>query len=301
MAQTREIRRRIKSITNTRKITKAMELVAGAKMRRSVTAVLATRAYAEAAWELLQGLAERVDPALHPLLMKREPVRRLLAVLITSNRGLVGSFNNRVIAALDHYLRQQQAKASAVAVELVLLGKKGEGYARTGGFPTTAAFPKEDVIREVASVLPLARLLLNDFVAGKYDRVVVAYTDFASTLRQNPRVRQLLPIERQDEALGTVGREGQAAQAASVGEYLFEPTPDAVLEIILKRLTEMQVFQAVLESNASEHASRMMAMRSASDAAADLIDDLTLTFNQARQASITREIAEISAGRAAIE
>lgn len=298
MAQTREIRRRIKSVTNTRKITKAMELVAAAKMRRAVAAVLSTRPYAEAAWALLQNLSASTDPALHALLLRREPVRSMLALLITSNRGLVGSFNARMLAALSTYGSRVMTKERSM--DLVLLGKKGEALTRGGAFSVFAAFSKEDVIMEVTSILPIARMLMTEYTKGTYDRIVVAYMDFASTLRQEPRVRQLLPIERADPSLGATDRDRMGAASVTL-EYLFEPSPDAVLEIILARLVEMQVYQSVLESNASEHASRMMAMRSASDAASDLIDDLTLTYNQARQAAITKEIAEISAGRAAIE
>ncbi len=297
---TREIRRRIRSISSTRKVTKAMELVASAKMRRTVQSVLATRAYAERAWELLVNLGQRTSPELHPLL-RHGRGERIGLVLIASNRGLVGGFNTQLTTAAVQFLRAQGA--DDVKTEIILLGKRGRSMVLKYGYQAAAEFEKQDVVSRVEEVRPLAKLVTNDFRSGKYDRVILAYTDYLSTLRQRPRVRQLLPLER-DPALGAVATSEKSSAVTlpdDVREYLFEPNADSVLETLLPRLVEMQLYQAVLESNASEHAARMMAMRNASDAASDLIDDLTLSYNQARQAGITQDLSEISASRAALE
>ncbi|MBI4092890.1 MAG: ATP synthase F1 subunit gamma [Candidatus Kerfeldbacteria bacterium] len=292
---TREIRRRIRSVTNTRKVTKAMELVASAKMRRAVQAMLATRPYAKRAWELLLDLASRTDREAHGLL-RRSLGQKVGLVLVSSNRGLVGGFNTQLVNSLVQYLEREQASGGGKP-DIVLLGKKGRSIVHKYGYPAVAEFAKLDVISRIQDIRPLVHLVINDFRSGKYDRIMMAYTDFISTLVQKPQIRQLLPLEP-----SSADQTRSEVNATSWrGEYLFEPNPDDVFEVLLPRLVEIQLFQAVLESTAAEHASRMVAMRNASDAASDLIDDLTLSFNQARQAGITQDLAEISASRVAVE
>lgn len=296
---TREIRRRIRSIGSTKKVTKAMELVSSAKMRRAVQSVLATRAYATRAWALLTNLATRTNPDAHPLLKQREGARIGL-VIVSTNRGLVGGFNSILANAIAQFLRSSGAEPTDA--EVILLGKRGRSIINRFGLTAAAEFEKADIITNIEEVRPVAKLVIDEYVGGVYDRIILAYTDFISTINQKPRVRQLLPIHR-DPALGAIG-EGDNAHgngASMSREYLFEPNADTVLDIVTPRLVEMQLFQAILESTASEHAARMVAMRNASDAAGDLIDDLTLTFNQARQAGITQDLSEISAGRVALE
>ncbi len=290
---TREIRRRIRSVTNTGKVTKAMELVASAKMRRAVQAVLASREYAQRSWELVLNLAHRTDRRLHPLL-RRAGQGPTAVILITSNRGLVGGFNAQLLTAVAAKFFADGEQKPAV----VLLGRKGRPMVTKFGFPAAAEFEKDDLVTHVTQVRPLAKLVIDDFRAGRYDQVFLAYTDFVSTLVQRPRIRRLLPLER-DPELGRVTSEDLEPPHDHT-EYEFEPNADIVLEAILPRLVEMQLYQAVVESNASEHAARMISMRNASDAANDLIDDLTLSYNQARQAGITQDLAEISASRAAL-
>lgn len=273
-----------------------MELVASAKMRRAVQQVLGTRPYAERAWELLVRLAERTDRGLHPLL-RRGQGQRIGVVLVTSNRGLVGGFNTQLVTAVVNAIRDRRSDS-----EVILLGRRGRTVVTKYGVSAHATFEKADIVTSSQEIRPLARLVIDEFRSGRYDRVVLAYTDYLSTVLQKPRIRQLLPLER-DPSLGATSAE-PASVAEANGfdlEYAFEPNADAVLETLLPRLVEVQLFQAVLESNASEHAARMMAMRNATDSAEELIDDLTLTYNQARQASITQDLAEISASRAALE
>ncbi len=296
---TRDIKRRIRSIGNTRKITKAMELVAAAKMRKAVQAVLATRAYAHAAWEIVTDLAHRSQEELHPLLQKSKKTRSLAIILITSNRGLCGGFNREIIEETGTYIHEQK-NGGVQTVDVILLGKKGTDIVSRHGQRVTAAYPKEDVARGVSDIASISRFVVNDFLSKKYDRVVVSYTDYVSAVSQEPYIRTILPIERESQKLGVIGKTANVPTHA-FGEYLFEPSADIVLDNMLFRLIELQLYQALLESNASEHSARMFAMRNASDAASDMIDDLTLTYNQARQWSITAELADIIGGRAAVE
>ncbi|MBI5037836.1 MAG: ATP synthase F1 subunit gamma [Candidatus Kerfeldbacteria bacterium] len=290
---TKEIQRRIRSVTNTKKITKAMELVSAAKMRRAVQAVLATRQYARTAWNIVQDLAAKTDPEQHQLLQTREKIQRIGMIMITSNRGLCGGFNRELVETAGNY-----ASAQGVPVDVILMGKKGSTIQRQG-HTIVADFDKLDVAESVRDVQAMARMVITDYLDGKYDKIAIAYTDYQSAIKQTPHIRQLLPIIKEDAELGQT--EGAAEIATKQDfEYMFEPSPAAVLQAMLYRLTELQVYQALLESNASEHSARMFSMRNASDAATDMIKDLTLTFNQARQQSITSELAEISASRAAI-
>jgi F-type H+-transporting ATPase subunit gamma len=297
----REIKRRIKSITNTRKITKAMELVAASKMRKAVKAVLATRAYSSAAWDIVKDLAERTDPEKHPLLQKKEKfVEKVGLILITSNRGLCGGFNREIIEAVAKYMNKNKEDSVNIEAEVLLMGKRGKEVMFKHGHQIVAEFDKLDTAERIAEVTPLARMVINDYLSGKYDKVVVAYTDYYSAISQKPRIKKLLPLDRQDDELGYAIDSYPEPSEQETFEYIFEPSPDAVLDQMLTRLIELQIFQALLESNASEHSARMMAMRNASDSASDMIDDLTLSFNQARQQAITAELADISAGRAAV-
>ena len=296
----REIKRRIKSVGNTRKITKAMELVAAAKTRRSVAAVQATRAYSRAAWNIVRDLSDRTDPEAHPLLQRRPSIRRIGAVLMASNRGLCGGFNQEIVEALAKALRHERQVHPEAQIEVLLVGKRGSMIMHRHHHPIVAAFDKADSAHSIEDIATVSHLVIADFLSGKYDKVLLAYTDFRSMVSFCPRVRALLPIEGEDEELGFVETERREIAGHKGYEYLFEPSPDIVLGQMLHRLIELQIFQALLESNASEHSARMMAMRNASDAAKDMIEGLTLSFNRARQQAITAELADISAGSAAI-
>lgn len=274
----RLIRSRIKSVTGTKKITKAIEMVSAAKMRRSTSATIASRPYATAGGELIVRLAATgVHP--HPLLATRE-LKRTLLVVISSHRGLAGGFNANII--------KKAVEAYGPNTDVVTVGRKGEDALRRLGKPIVASFP---ILRDVPTALdarPLAAFVIDQFSKAIYDKVLIAYTDFVSAVVQKAQVRTLLPL--------SVG----SAKTAPT-EYLFEPTPAAILDFVLPRMVETQIYQTLLESSASEHSARMMAMRNATDAATDMVDDLTFTLNQARQAGITREISEIAAGKAALE
>lgn len=312
MASTRDIRRRIKSISNTKKITRAMEMVAGAKMRKAVESVLKTRSYANISWATILNLSQVGDkesPKLHALLEKREEVKKVGIILITSNRGLCGGFNTAIINKAHESIKKHKGSEEEknIDTEFILIGKKGAAVYRYFGYNIVADFPKLDLIDEVSQIIPVAKIVIKDYLEGKYDKILVAYTDFVSATKQVPRIKQILPIDisSYDEYLGLVGQDQSASRKQDFNfsptyEYIFEPSPAEVLDEMLPRLIEIQLFQALLESNASEHSARMSAMHQATDAANDIVNELTLFYNKARQASITNEIAEISAGANAL-
>ncbi|MDD5527480.1 MAG: ATP synthase F1 subunit gamma [Patescibacteria group bacterium] len=317
MASTKEIQRRIKSIGNTKKITKAMEMVSAAKMRKTIEAVLKTRSYANLSWMTVLNIASAVNAGdlLHPLLEKRKKIRKEAIVLITSNRGLCGSFNSAIIQKAVASVKKHQVGRET---DFILLGKKGLSVKSRYNHQIAADFIKEDVAYEAKEVAAIGKMIINDYLSGKYDKVLVAYTDFMSPVKQIPRVKQILPIdfEAKDQHLGIVGRdprvgldvdfvkqkEDKYLRDEEKNSYIFkyEPSTEIVLNEMLPRLIEVQLFQALLESNASEHSARMASMHKATDAAKDLVSELTLYYNKARQAAITREISEISAGVSAM-
>ena len=293
---TKAINRRIKSVTSTRKITKAMELVSASKMRKAVASTLATRPYAGLAWAMVDRLPKRAPgDEDHPLLTPRAEVKKTLAILFTSDRGLCGGFNAQVLKTTAEFLKRATGE-----VAFATIGKRGEAWLRRKGSPIVASFGQVYADPHVTSIRPLAKLAVDGFSARKYDEVVILYTDYVSAILQKPRVKVLLPLRR-DSELGEAGRGGEPVPKLDAEtEYLFEPDPRSVLDKLLPRIVEVQLWQALLESLASEHSARMLAMRNATDSATEMIDDLRFTFNQARQAGITQEIAEIAAGAAAL-
>jgi F-type H+-transporting ATPase subunit gamma len=317
MAKTKEISRRIKSISNTKKITRAMEMVAAAKMRKAVDAVLRTRTYANLSWETVLHLSMMADGntegkkwIMHPLLTKRSDTKRVAIILIASNRGMCGPYN----ASIINKVKESIQRHPSVPVDFILVGKKAAAV-YTQNQTVAAEFPKSDLLKDSAEVLPIVKMVTDDFLSGRYDKIFVAYTDFISPAKQIPRVKQLLPvdIDSQEGYLGIVGdpkvsvnkemlldKESKHLVPKSGFEYIFEPSPNEVLDKIIPRLLEVQVFQALLEANASEHSARMSAMHQATEAATDMVQELTLFYNKARQAGITAEIAEISAGANAL-
>ncbi|OGH67595.1 MAG: ATP synthase F1 subunit gamma [Candidatus Magasanikbacteria bacterium RIFCSPHIGHO2_02_FULL_50_9b] len=300
-----------------------MELVSAAKMRRAVAAALASRHYAKYAWELLLRLRQSANGETnierHPLLVER-PVRKILLIAVTSNRGLAGAFSTNIIKKVVEQIRNPHQIARnrvgnrwvepVVAdpqIDFVVLGKRGEAVIRKFTNNIIASFVDISDVPKYADVEPLIKLAIDAYRAREYDKVAIVYTDYVSALVQKTKIRQILPVseadlekvlfENADEAAGDVPTDS----AAFGSQAVFEPSVQEIITVAVTRLIESQVFQSVLESAASEHSARMMSMRSATDAATDMIDSLTLVFNQARQASITREISEISAGKAALE
>ncbi len=283
-----------------------MELVAGSKMRRAVQNAQLLRSYALAAWKILQRIGMQAVEE-HPFL-KQRPLKRVLTVLLTSDRGLCGSLNANLCRAAEKYVTRLH-ESGITAVDFVGVGRKGQQFLARMKHPVVAAFPAMSNHPVFRDILPLTRFILGQFREGKYDHVVIIHPDFVSPLIQEVEVKVLLPLSRDSlRELTTTYLHGSRKSARETGEeltassagILFEPSPEEVLNSILPQLTEMQIYQAVLETAASEHSARMVAMRNASDNASDILDDLTLTYNQTRQAGITGELAELSAAAAAM-
>lgn len=309
MASARDIKRRIKGVKSTGKITRAMEMISAVKMRKAVQAVLSIRPFALSAIELLEQLDVAVKGDSHPLLTVRK-VKKELYVVITSNRGLCGAFNAQVVRRLRKILAEDTDREQV----FITIGKKGEMAVRRllarpngGGKEIIASFPDIIGAPTVENMRGVSRVIIEEFEARRVDRVVMVYTDYISVMVQEVKVRGLLPVAIKDtkKALNEITGEKLQTEAASAkllrAEYVIEPSPKKVLWRMIPRLIEMELYHAVLESNASQEAARMIAMRNATDAAKDMVSDLTLAYNQIRQSKITQEIAELSAGMAAVQ
>jgi F-type H+-transporting ATPase subunit gamma len=305
----RDIRRKMKGFKSTRQVTKAMELVSASKMRRAVQNAQILRRYAITAWTILRKLAH-AHPGQH-LFLEQRPVRNVLLIVLASDRGLCGSFNSHIVKTASQYVRGIQGLGSGVEVEYIAVGRRAQQALARSDAKIIAAFPALSNHPKFRDILPISRMAIEAFQNRTYDHVVLVYSTFLSALTQEPTVKVLLPFSATelkkvaDEVLGEqhLTKEEQHALQTPLSktEYIFEPSPAEVLDRILPQLTELQIFQAVLETAASEHSARMIAMRNASDNASDVIDDLTLTYNRTRQAGITAELAELSASKAALD
>lgn len=301
MAGTKEIKRRIKSVKSTKKITKAMELVAASKMKRAVSGALASRLYAEYSWEVLTSIANSPEAIKNPLFTEREKVKNVLLILITSSRGLCGAYNTQVVKKVLSYLKNEKKD---VNIDVITIGKKGDTMMRRVNKNIIASFFNLPDSVSLRDIVPISELSINEYNLEHYDKVLVAYTDFVSALTQKSNIKQVIPISQDSfkeliEMLGDNVRDRQEKQKKEI-EHLFEGDQKMLVKTIAEKIIRMQIYQMILESNASEQSSRMMAMKNASEAAGEMIDDLTLVFNKARQGNITREISEISAGMASV-
>jgi len=301
MSDIKNIKSRIRAVENTRKITKAMEMIAASKMQKSVHATLASRAYANLSWKTLLSLVQHVrdtgNTLSHPLLDKKETVIRSLMIVMAGNRGLCGGFNTAITRKAYTAIRNHE-EAAGVPVDLITVGKKADSMHVQYGYDIVATFPKHDAIISPKQIEPLAMFVIDAYQKGIYDHVFVAYTDYVNPALQIPHVRQLLPIDVEAEH-AYLGMDPFAEKALPT-DVTFEPNANAVLDILVPRLIEMKLYQTLLETNASEHAARMTAMRQASDSAKSMKDELTLYYNKARQTNITSEIAEIAAAANAL-
>jgi len=284
MANIRIIRRRIRGIQNTAKITRAMEMVAASKMKRTQERGLAGRPYSEKIQQVIADLAALPETgrALHPLLQRR-PVAKVAIVHITPDRGLCGGLNTNLNRLTASFILEQ-----AVSVTLVTVGRKGLGFMRRYGRDIRAEFTQLGDRPSLLDTLPISRIVIDDYTDGVIDLVYLVYAKFISTMVQRPVLQQLLPVEP------------ASIPAAQNVDYIYEPDPDVVLDELLPRFVEMQVYHAILETIASEQSARMVAMRSATENANELIEDLTLLYNKARQESITRELLDIVGGTTAL-
>ena len=313
MESPQHIKSRLKSVKNIGQITKAMEVVSATKMRRAQEVALASRAYAYRALELLETLAKIKDQISKikieiPLAEKRE-IKKTLLVVVTSDKGLAGAFNTQVFRQVEQFLAQE---GGASEIHVVPVGKRAVSYFTRRNAKIIESFTGFGDYAMPEEIEPLGNLLVQGFLEGNWDRVVTISTHFRSTLKQTPLARQVLPIEVEKiaetvaEIIPEHGRFSELKSDATRytlhgSEYILEPSPEETLNQLVPHLVTMQLYHVVLEANASEHSARMVAMKTASDNASDLADGLTLEFNKARQAGITKEIIEITSTMNALQ
>ena len=295
MASTQDLKRRVRSITNTRKVTRAMELVASARLRRAQMRIEQMRPYADRMLELMAGVSEAAGSVRLPLLERRENVQRVALVPVTADRGLAGGFNAQVIRRSLALMRELQGEGKEVV--WFSSGRKASSTLRFRRLDVTQSWTGFSERPAYGDAQAIAHAVSEAFVNGDVDRVVVVYNAFVSPLVQKVTVRDLLPISR--ELLEKAGEAEEDAPGASP-DFIYEPEPEEILARLLPVYVETELYRALLESAASEQGARMTAMRNASKAAGELIDSLTLAMNRARQAEITQEILEVVAGADAL-
>ncbi len=298
----------MKGIKATRQVTKAMELVAASKMRRAVSSAVTLRRYALASWHILLRVGKK-NPQMHPALCPR-PVKKVLGILFTSDRGLTGSMGTQILKTTAEYIASLKGIPTFESIDFIVLGRRGQQFLARSGQQVIGAFPAFSNHPKLRDIAPIAKMASDAFQAGTHDHVALIFPDFLSALAQKPTVKVLLPFSDSGlrdmiKSLGinpeSVRSEAELEIAEGSAQYLFEPSEAAVLDAALSQITELQIYQALLEAVASEHSARMVAMRSATDNASAILDDLTLTYNRTRQANITSELAELSASKAALE
>lgn len=297
MTTAREILRRIRSVKNIAQVTRALEAVSASKVRKAQAQVLATRPYTERAWFILLNLANQtgLGAQAHPLLSDHPEAQAIDLILLTGDRGLCGAFNQNVVQKAMQFI-QRQSKP----VRLIAVGSKGRDLMWRRGYNIVAEFSHLPAAPAIVDISAIAWTAINHFLCGQASEVYLAYTDFVNTLKQEPVVKRLLPLRVQAAASQAMSEYVETVRAGQWGEYIYEPSAQSIFDTVLPRFTELQVYQAVLESLASEHSARMVAMRNATENAQALVQDLTLSYNKARQSAITSEILDITGGAEAL-
>lgn len=282
MASTKEIRGQIKAIQNTGKITKAMEMVAASKMRKAQDRVVAARAYSEGILRVVGNLMSAHPEYKHPFLVEREEIKRVGVIVVTTDKGLCGGLNTNALKTALGLLKEQE-----VDVDVFTIGRRAGSFMRRIGAPVLGVAENIPDTPELSDIIGLVTLAIDKYVAGDVDAVHLVYSEFVNTMTQTPTTMRLMPCplpEKTDERYW---------------DYLYEPEAKEVLEGVLRRYVESLVYHALLENKACEQSARMVAMKAATDNAKDIVKDLSITYNKARQAAITQELAEICAGAAA--
>ena len=299
MPTLREVKNRIRSVRNITQITRALEAVSASRVRRAQARVLASRAFAEKAWEILVNIqAASKNLPLHPLLTERDEINRVMVVVITSDRGLAGAYNANILRVAQRF-----ATRLGKPVDYVTVGRKGRDSLARLNANIVASFTDMSAEPQIADITPIARIAIDAYLGGEVDEVLIAYTDFINMLAQRPAVLGWLPLTTHSiaEQVAAEYVKDVATVSGGIQNYDYEPSAEAVVDEIVPRFTELQLYQALLEAQASEHAARMAAMKNATDNATQLTADLTLQYNKARQAAITAEILDIVGGANALQ
>lgn len=290
MANTQDIRRRIKSIRNIGQLTKAMQMVAASKMRKAQMAALAGRPYSTLMNRVLVSLQQRTDSKLHPLLQIRE-VKKELVVVLSTDKGLAGALNTNLF--------REVGKFDDAKTDYITSGAKARQFIVRTRRQLAADFPLKDA-PAFTETKEISKFCVEKFLSGEVDKVSVLFTHFINTINQKPTIRTLLPISRFDLPQASLAETSSEGSGDPMIGYMFEPSPESVLDVMLPYYLHYQVFQMVMDARASEHSSRMVAMKNATDNAKQFIKDLTLEYNKMRQASITTELLEISTAQMAV-
>jgi F-type H+-transporting ATPase subunit gamma len=301
MASERELRKRIRSVKNISQVTKALEAVSASRVRRAQAAVLATRAYSSKAYEILINLAGQAGrgKTMHPLLEIRPEIARTTIVLITGDRGLAGAYNSNMVRTALEFTRTRRDVLGEV--RWITVGRKGRDLLWRRGGKIVAEFTKVPAAPSINDVSAITRAAIDEFLEGRADQVYLAYTDFVNTVTQHPAVKRLLPLVPGASEEQAMSEFVDARRAGAAPAYIYEPSAESLLGVVLPRFTELQIYQALLESLASEHSARMVAMRNATESALELVQDLTLARNKARQLAITSDLLDIAGGAEALK
>lgn len=291
MASAREMRLRIRSVKNISQVTRALQAVSASKVRKAIAALMGTRPYATKAWQVLTHVASQPGRAtLHPLLTERENVKKTLVVVVSGDRGLAGAYNTNLIRFVLRKFSQ-----SATPVSYIAVGRKGRDLLVRRRLNVIADFSNLPAAPSFADVSAIGRLAVDEYLSGNADEVYLVYTDFINMVRQDPTVKRMLPLDLES---GERVQNFEVHQAPAA--YIYEPAEREILDEIVPRFTALQVYQAILESQASEHAARMVAMRNATDNANELVGELQLQYNKVRQQLITNDMLDIAGGAEAL-
>ena len=293
MATLKDIRTRIKSIKSTQQVTKAMKMVSAAKLRRAQDSAILARPYAAKLKEMLGSLSARVDTTLNPLLSARDEVKKVLVVLITSDRGLCGAFSANIIKLAQKIVTEDFGDLHrAGKVEILCAGTKGNDFFRKRGYEIVKAYPGVFQNLHFGIAKEIAEYVSQKYLKGEVDRVLVVYNEFKSVLAPTLKSEVLLPISPEKEA---------ESESGNASDYIYEPSPASIIDVLVPKHLNTQLWGMMLESNAAEHAARMTAMDSATENAKELLRVLNISYNRARQAAITTELSEIVAGADALQ
>ena len=295
MPGSKEIRTKIKSVQNTRKITKAMEMVAASKMRRAQERMRMARPYGEKIRNVAAHISHANPEYRHPFLIERDSVKRVGIIVVTADKGLCGGLNTNVLRLALTKIREWQAEGEEI--EACAIGNKGLGFLQRLGANVVSQVIGLGDRPHMEKLIGAVKIMLDGYTADRFDRLMIFYTRFVNTMKQEPVMEQLLPLSAEHI---TITPESGDATPTGTWDYLYEPDAAVVLNQVLTRYTEALIYQAVAENMASEQSARMVAMKSASDNAGNVIDELTLVYNKSRQASITKELSEIVGGAAAV-
>ena len=295
MPGSKEIRTKIKSVQNTRKITKAMEMVAASKMRKAQERMRMARPYGEKIRNVAAHISRANPEYRHPFLVERDTVKRVGIIVVTTDKGLCGGLNTNVLRLALNQIREWEAQGEEI--EACAIGNKGLGFLQRLGVKVVSQVTGLGDRPQMDRLIGAVKVMLDGYVADRFDRLLIFYTRFINTMKQEPVMEQLLPLAGSAFALDNGG---QTVTPAGAWDYVYEPDPETVLIPVLTRYIEALIFQGVAENMASEQSARMVAMKAASDNAGSVIDELTLIYNKSRQASITKELAEIVGGASAV-